>query len=106
MGIGASKIAFDHRLDVELADLVPVAVAMNPHHTNAALPVSVLDQRHAGASSSAVNLRDFVTRYTTIMSNVRAIGRALLRKYDSLAQGLYCPGVAEPIRSVPRGLRP
>ena len=55
VGIGPGKVAFDHRLDVELADLLAVAVAMDPHHADAAFPVSVFDQRHVGASSSASN---------------------------------------------------
>src|SRR4051794_32815204 len=51
--IGTGEIALDHRLDVELADLVPLAVAMDTHHADAALAVSVLDQRHGKVSSSA-----------------------------------------------------
>ena len=77
MGIGAGKIAFDHRLDVELADLMAVAVAMDAHHADAALPVSVLDQRHVRASSSdGAFSGTMVARSGPIMSNVRAIGQA------------------------------
>jgi len=36
--IGACKVAFDHCLDVELADLVRVAIAMNPHDTTRPFP--------------------------------------------------------------------
>src|SRR4029077_19956332 len=53
MGIGAREIAFDHRLDIELANLMPIAVAVDTHDADAALAVSVLDQRHGRASSSA-----------------------------------------------------
>src|SRR5258705_11092740 len=46
VGIGTGKVALDHRLDAELADLMAVAVPMNPHHPDPALPVSVLYQPH------------------------------------------------------------
>jgi hypothetical protein len=55
MRIGRRKVAFHHRLDVELADFLAVAVAMDAHHADAALPISVFDQRHVGASSSTGN---------------------------------------------------
>jgi len=38
---------------------VPVAVAMDAHHADATFPVSVLDQRHVGASSSAGKLTGY-----------------------------------------------
>ena len=47
MGVSAGEIALNHRLDIELADLVPLAVAMDPHHANPAFSISVPDQRHA-----------------------------------------------------------
>ena len=47
MCVGAGEITLDHRLDIELADLVPLAVAMNPHDADPALAISVLDERHA-----------------------------------------------------------
>src|SRR5260370_42061786 len=47
MRISAGEIALDHRLDVELADLMPFAVAMNSHDPDPALAISVLDERHA-----------------------------------------------------------
>jgi hypothetical protein len=52
MRIGAGEIAFDHRLDVELTDFVPLAVAMDPHHANPPFSISVLDQRHSKSSGS------------------------------------------------------
>src|SRR5271155_1467283 len=42
VGIGRSKIAFQHRLDAELADLLLVAVAMNPHDPDTTFSIPVL----------------------------------------------------------------
>src|SRR6185312_15095834 len=76
VAIGTGKIALDHRLDAELADFVALAIAVNPHDPDAALPVSVPDQRHRKASRSTLNLRG-PTRYGSILSNLRATGQGL-----------------------------
>src|SRR6185369_336597 len=78
MGIGAGKGALDHRLDAELADLMAVAVPVDPHDPDAALPVSVLDQRHPKASRSICNLRGSrPPAMVRILSNLRATGQGL-----------------------------
>src|SRR6202035_248706 len=44
VGVGPGEIALDHRLDVELADLVSVTIPRNPHDADPALAIFVLDQ--------------------------------------------------------------
>src|SRR5882724_3867199 len=106
MGIGAGKVALDHRLDVELAHLMPVAVAMNPHHPDAAFSVAVLDQRHVRASGSTGEPGHFALPVSPIMSNVRAIEQVFGASFWSklwgrlLARPLYrSDGARRPERS-------
>ena len=91
MGIGTGEVALDHRLDVELAYIVALAVAMNPHHADAPLAVSVLDQRHATPPvQQAKTIGGLAPCLLPIMSNVRAIGQA----GKALAQRLnHCKAV-------------
>ena len=70
---------------------------MDAHHADAALPVSVLDQRHVRASSSVRNSAGrMVARYGPILSNVRAIGQASgARLWDELL-ARACIGLSGP----------
>src|SRR4029453_574956 len=100
VGIGAGKVALDHRLDAELTDLMAVAVPVDPHHPNAAFPVSVLDQRHPKASRSARNLRGSrPPAMVRILSNLRATGQGLRRQ----ASGTSLVSVQTGLRACTRG---
>src|ERR1700680_4357415 len=86
MRIGAGEIALDHRFDIELTDLVPFAVAMNPHDADPALAISVLDERHA---------QDLPSTYE--------IYRLLSPQYGPINEQRSCQASTPPVRRVTPG---